>query len=121
MSSNGPFGFDPDDFDRVIREAGEGLRDAVGKIFDMTGERAGLGVIFDEFARRQRHEPETTGESGDGVWSIFTVDHEGTEHHRVGRWEGCRRRWSGCSVRCVAPCWSPTTLPTTSPARRSMR
>ena len=51
----------------------------------------------------------------------LTVDHEGTEHRRVGRWEGCRRRWSGCSVRCVAPCWSATTLPTTSPARRSMR
>ena len=33
---------------------------------------------------------------------------------RVGRWEGCRR-WRGCSVRCVAPCWSATTLPTRSP------
>ena len=24
---------------------------------------------------------------------------------RVGRWEGCRRRWRGCSVRCAARCW----------------
>jgi hypothetical protein len=80
MSNSGPFGFDPEDFDRVIREAGEGLRDAVGKLFDMTGERAGLGVLFDEFSRRQRHEPETTGETGDGVWSIYTVDDEGKAH-----------------------------------------
>ena len=32
MSNNGPFGFDPDDFDRVAREAGEGLRDALGRL-----------------------------------------------------------------------------------------
>jgi hypothetical protein len=80
MSSNGPFGFDPDDFDRVIREAGEGLRDAVGKFLDMTGERAGWSVLFDEFSRRQRHEPETTGEAGDGVWAIYTVDEDGGAH-----------------------------------------
>ena len=29
MSGSGPFGFDPEDFDRVAREAGEGLRDAL--------------------------------------------------------------------------------------------
>ena len=80
MSSNGPFGFDPDDFDRVIREAGEGLRDAIGKVFDMTGERQGWSVLFDEFSRRQRHEPETTGETGDGVWAIYTVDADGKAH-----------------------------------------
>ncbi len=80
MSSNGPFGFDPEDFDRVIREAGEGLRDAVGKVFDMTGERAGWSVLFDEFSRRQRREPETTGETGDGVWAIYTVDEDGGAH-----------------------------------------
>ena len=73
MSSNGPFGFDPDDFDRVIREAGEGLRDAIGKVFDMTGERAGWSVLFDEFSRRQRHEPETTGETGDGLLFVLPV------------------------------------------------
>lgn len=80
MSSNGPFGFDPDDFDRVIREAGEGLRDAIGKVFDMSGERAGWSVLFDEVSRRQRHQPETTGEAGDGVWSVYTVDDEGKAH-----------------------------------------
>jgi hypothetical protein len=44
MSSNGPFGFDPDDFDRVAREAGEGLRDAldgVSRFFTTSGERTG--------------------------------------------------------------------------------
>jgi hypothetical protein len=80
MSNNGPFGFDPDDFDRMFREAGEGLRDAVGRLFDMTGERAGLSVLFDEFSRRQRHEPETTGETGDGAWAIYTVDDDGKAH-----------------------------------------
>ena len=80
MSSNGPFGFDPEDFDRVIREAGEGLRDAVGKVFDMTGERAGWSVLFDEFSRRQRRDPETTGETCDGVWAIYTVDEDGGAH-----------------------------------------
>ena len=29
MSSNRPFGIDPEEFDRVVREAGEGLRDAL--------------------------------------------------------------------------------------------
>jgi hypothetical protein len=80
MSGNGPFGFDPDDFDRVIREAGEGLRDAFGRLFDMTGERAGWSVLFDEISRRQRREPETTGETGDGVWAIYTLDDEGKAH-----------------------------------------
>jgi hypothetical protein len=85
MSSNGPFGFDPDDFDRVAREAGEGLRDAldgVSRFFTTSGERAGWASLFNEFARqtRTRTEPETTGETGDGVWAIFTVDGEGGAH-----------------------------------------
>jgi hypothetical protein len=80
MSSNGPFGFDPDDFDRVIREAGEGLRDAFGKLLDVTGERAGWSGLFGEFTRRGKHEPETTGETGDGVWAIYTVDADGGAH-----------------------------------------
>jgi hypothetical protein len=50
MSSNGPFGFDPEEFDRVVREAGEGLRDAldgVSRFFTTSGERAGWASIFD--------------------------------------------------------------------------
>ena len=49
MSSNGPFGFDPEEFDRVVREAGEGLRDAldgVSRFFTTSGERAGWATIW---------------------------------------------------------------------------
>jgi hypothetical protein len=69
----------------VVREAGEGLRDAldgVSRFFTTSGERAGWSTLFDEFARssRGRTEPETTGETGDGVWAIYTVDDEGDAH-----------------------------------------
>lgn len=85
MSSNGPFGFDPEEFDRVVREAGEGLRDALdglGRFFSTSGERAGWANLVDEFTRssRPRREPETTGEAGDGVWAIYTVDDDGGAH-----------------------------------------
>jgi hypothetical protein len=85
MSTNGPFGFDPDEFDRVVREAGEGLRDAldgVSKFFTTSGERAGWATVFDEFSRysRAKNQPETTGEKGDGVWAIYTVDSDGGAH-----------------------------------------
>jgi hypothetical protein len=85
MGDNGPFGFDPEDIDRVVREAGEGLRDAYerfGKFFESTGERAGWAGLVDEFVRpsRPRPEPETAGEAGEGVWAIFTVDAEGGAH-----------------------------------------
>ncbi|WP_099025336.1 hypothetical protein [Mycolicibacterium palauense] len=73
MSNNGPFGFDPEDFDRLVREAGEGLRDALGNVF----AQGGWGTFFDEAGRRSRPEPETTGDAGDGVWAIYTVDDDG--------------------------------------------
>jgi hypothetical protein len=76
MANNGPFGFDPEDLDRMVREAGEGLRDAFGKIVESSGERAGWSVLFDQ-GRRTRQEPETAGETGDGVWAIFTVGENG--------------------------------------------
>jgi hypothetical protein len=85
MGNNGPFGFDPEDIDRVVREAAEGLRDAFGqfgRFLDPTGERTGLTGLVDEFARfsRSRAEPETAGETGDGVWAIYTVDDDGGAH-----------------------------------------
>ena len=84
-SNNGPFGLDPEDFERVVREAGEGLRDALdglGKFVNTSGERAGWSMLFDEFTRgtRTRPEPETTGETGDGVWAIYTVGEDGGAH-----------------------------------------
>ena len=86
MDNNGPFGIDPDDFDRVVRETGEGLRDAfeqVGKFFGTSPERAGFGMIFDQFVRtapRPRPQPETAGEAGDGVWAIYIAGADGTAH-----------------------------------------
>jgi hypothetical protein len=82
MTNNGPFGFDPEEFDRVVREAGEGLRDALERVngfIARPGERPSWGALFDEFARqaRPRGRPETTGEAGDGVWAVYSVDAEG--------------------------------------------
>ena len=55
MSDEHAFGFDPEDFDRVIREAGEGLRDAfdrIGRFLTVPNERAGWSVFFENLARR---------------------------------------------------------------------
>ncbi|MBU3705932.1 MAG: hypothetical protein FGM50_04525 [Mycobacterium sp.] len=90
MDRNGPFGIDPEEFDRVVRETGEGLRDAferVGQFFNTSPERAGLGMLFDQFMKpapgattRGRPQPETAGEAGDGVWAIYISDDEGKAH-----------------------------------------
>lgn len=80
MGENGPFGFDPEDFDRMIREAGEGLRDTFerfNRFFTVPGARMGWSAVFEDLARRSRPEPETAGEAGDGVWAIYTVDDTG--------------------------------------------
>ena len=80
MGDYGAFGFDPEDFDRVIREAGEGLRDAFARFsrsFTLPGERAGWSAFFENLARHSRTEPETAGEAGDGVWAIYTVGADG--------------------------------------------
>lgn len=81
-SGNGPFGFDPEDFDRVVREAGEGLRevlDGFGRFMATPAERSGWSTLFEEFTRpsARRAEPPTTGDTGDGVWAIYTVDDSG--------------------------------------------
>ena len=75
MSQNGPFGIDPEEFDRVFREAGDGLRDAI----DRLGKGAGWATLLDQFTQstRPKAEPETTGDTGDGVWAIYSVDGEG--------------------------------------------
>ena len=45
-------------------------------------ERAGFGMLFDEFTRRSRPrpEPETAGETGDGVWAIYIAGTDGKAH-----------------------------------------
>ena len=86
MDNNGPFGIDPEEFDRVVRETGEGLRDAfeqVGKYFGSSPERAGFGMLFDQFVRptpRPRPQPETAGEAGDGVWAVYIAGADGKAH-----------------------------------------
>lgn len=86
MDNNGPFGIDPDEFDRVVRETGEGLRSAfeqVGRFFNSSPERAGFGMLFDQFVRptpQGRPQPETAGEAGDGVWAIYIADGAGKAH-----------------------------------------
>jgi hypothetical protein len=80
MSDEGAFGIDPEDIDRVIREAGEGLRDVLdrfGRFITVPGERSGWSLLFDNMGRRPRYEPETAGEAGDGVWTIYTVGSDG--------------------------------------------
>jgi hypothetical protein len=76
----GAFGFDPDEFDRVIREGSEGLRDVferISKFVAGPGPRTGWSAIFEDLSRRPRSGPETAGEAGDGVWAIYTVDGDG--------------------------------------------
>src|ERR1700749_958326 len=80
MDDNGRFGFDPEDFEHVIRAATEGLREAfegVGRFFTLPPDRAGGSTVFEALARPPRTRPETTGEAGDGVWAIYTVSADG--------------------------------------------
>jgi hypothetical protein len=83
VGDSNAFGFDPDDFDRVIREGSEGLRDAferIGRFLGAPGPRTGWSAMFDDLSRRARPEPETAGEAGDGVWAIYIVEADGGAH-----------------------------------------
>ena len=80
MANNEPFGFNPDDLDRIFPGASDQLRGALsqfGRMFEASG--AGRSTSGDQFGRRSRPapEPETAGESGDGVWAIYTVSGDG--------------------------------------------
>lgn len=83
MAGNEPLGFGPEDLDRLVRGAGEQLRGALGqfgRLFDPSGERAGWSQMFDDATHRRRPtpEPETTGQTGDGVWVIYAVNGDGS-------------------------------------------
>ena len=93
MANNGPFNIDPEDFDRFAKEASDGLRDVVdqvSKIFGQSGAIGPWGAFFGDSAtsdptpakpkpaREAAPEPETTGATGDGVWTIYIVDDEGS-------------------------------------------
>ncbi|GAB91634.1 hypothetical protein [Gordonia rhizosphera] len=75
--NNGPWGMDPEDFDRFAREATEGLRDMVGRFMASPGGRSAWSSMFTESGPRSRPQPETTGETGAGVWAVFVVDDDG--------------------------------------------
>lgn len=77
MGEHSGFGFDPDEFDRMIREGSEGLRDVferVSRFVAAPGARTGWSAVFDDLTRRPRTAPETAGEAGEGVWAIYAVD-----------------------------------------------
>ncbi|MGU3433979.1 hypothetical protein ACNHUS_13275 [Actinomycetes bacterium M1A6_2h] len=82
MSSNNPFNFDPEDFDRVAREASEGLRDVFGQIMKVVGQSGSESPLAGMFGgsptATRVPQPETTGDTGDGVWAIYTLDADGS-------------------------------------------
>lgn len=86
MGDDGVFGFrdfSAEEFDRMMHEAGEGLRerfDQFVRSFATSGDRGGWGGIFADLTRPARPEPKTTGEVGDGVWAIYTVADDGGAH-----------------------------------------
>ncbi|HLS75832.1 MAG TPA: hypothetical protein VK083_03435 [Nocardia sp.] len=87
MATNGPFGIDPEDFERALREAGTELRDLLAKAGGYLDkvDSAGVGSLnslFERFVQPERPRPprpegETAGETGSGVWAIYTIDDSG--------------------------------------------
>ncbi len=75
MASNDPFGFDPDDLNRML----QGALGQFGRLLDGSDDRSGLSALFAQNTRRTGSglERETTGDTGDGVWAIYTVDLRG--------------------------------------------
>ncbi|MEV6280405.1 hypothetical protein [Nocardia sp. NPDC051832] len=85
MANNGPFGIDPEDFERVLREVGVEFRDKLeqaSQYIDRNSFNA-LGALLGQFAQQQERpsapKPEgpTTGETGSGVWAIYTLGADG--------------------------------------------
>lgn len=87
MATNGPFGIDPEEFERALRGAGSELRDLLGRAglhldrVDQTSASTLAGLLA-QFVQPERPRPpkpegETTGETGSGVWAIYSVDDSG--------------------------------------------
>lgn len=84
MATNGPFGIDPEDFERALRGAETELRDLLGKagVYLDRVDQVGVGSLASlvgqffqpEQPRPPKPEGETTGETGSGVWAIFSID-----------------------------------------------
>ncbi|MFE1592947.1 hypothetical protein [Nocardia sp. NPDC058705] len=83
--ANGPFGIDPEGFERALRGTGAELSDLLGKAgaylnrVDQVGVGA-LSSLLGQFVGPQRPpapEDETTGATGSGVWAIYTVEEDG--------------------------------------------
>ncbi|MET8777424.1 hypothetical protein AB0H49_13330 [Nocardia sp. NPDC050713] len=85
MPDNGPFGIDPEDIERALREAGTELRDLLGKagVYLDRVDHASVGSVasfLGQFVQPERSrppQPETTGETGSGVWAIYSIDDTG--------------------------------------------
>lgn len=82
MAENGPFGIDPEEFERALREAGIEFRDLIGKASGYLDRNtvSTLASLFGQFVpqpertRTPKPEEATTGETGSGVWAIYSVD-----------------------------------------------
>ncbi|MET8876142.1 hypothetical protein [Nocardia sp. NPDC004604] len=75
------FGIDPEEFERALREVGIEFRDLLGKAgeyIDRTSVST-LVSLLGQFVQPERMRPpkpegETTGETGSGVWVIYSID-----------------------------------------------
>lgn len=81
----GTFGIDPEDFERALRDAGIEFRDLIGKAGEYL-DRTTLNSLVSLLGplaqggptRATKTEEPTTGETGSGVWAIYTIDDDGT-------------------------------------------
>ncbi|WP_433654574.1 hypothetical protein ACQPW1_27940 [Nocardia sp. CA-128927] len=84
MAPDRPFGINPEDFERALREAGIDIRDIIGKASEYVDRTSvnTLASLFGQFVQPEHTRPtkpedETTGETGSGVWVIYSIDDAG--------------------------------------------
>ncbi len=84
MAPDRPFGIDPEEFERAMREVGIEFRDLLGKAGEYI-DRASASVLaslLGQFVQPERTRPpqpegQTIGETGSGVWVIYSIDDTG--------------------------------------------